>query len=315
MKKLQNSWLTSYIKTWRKKHRLNLFHAEKPYGFDQTIQIEDGIVHHGRQNKRLYVMKAPTANLPRFFDRVEQMAVNNRYEKIVAKMPAGLQAILVQRGYEAEASVPGFFNGHEDCIFMSRYLREARRNSKDKTLIEDVLAQAMKRQSDQEPLEDLAAGMICRQASEDDAQEMAILYRDVFASYPFPIHNSEYIVQTMKDNVIYHGIWQDDKLIALASSELDRKAQNAEMTDFAVAKESRGQNLSTILLQRMEHDLRENENILTLYTIARAVSYGMNCTFARNGYVFGGTLINNTQIAGKIESMNIWYKNADNKNI
>jgi hypothetical protein len=46
----------------------------------------------------------------------------------------------------------------------------------------------------------------------------------------------------------------------------------------------------------------------TLYTIARSHSAGMNITFAKKGYLFGGTLINNTDISGKIESMNVWYK-------
>ena len=48
--------------------------------------------------------------------------------------------------------------------------------------------------------------------------------------------------------------------------------------------------------------------ISTLYTIARACSHGMNITFARCGYTYGGMLVNNTQISGAIESMNVWYK-------
>ena len=47
---------------------------------------------------------------------------------------------------------------------------------------------------------------------------------------------------------------------------------------------------------------------LTGYTIARALSPGMNITFARAGYRFGGLLWNNTQICGRLEPMNIWYK-------
>ncbi|MFH1725408.1 MAG: putative beta-lysine N-acetyltransferase, partial [Elusimicrobiota bacterium] len=46
-------------------------------------------------------------------------------------------------------------------------------------------------------------------------------------------------------------------------------------------------------------------------TIARAVSFGMNIAFARVGYSFGGTLWNNTNISGNIESMNIWHKRLD----
>jgi beta-lysine N6-acetyltransferase len=44
------------------------------------------------------------------------------------------------------------------------------------------------------------------------------------------------------------------------------------------------------------------------YTIARAMSPGINFTFAGAGYRFGGTLVNNTQIGGRIESINVWYK-------
>jgi hypothetical protein len=34
----------------------------------------------------------------------------------------------------------------------------------------------------------------------------------------------------------------------------------------------------------------------------------MNITFAKAGYAYGGRLHNNTNIAGNIESMNVWYK-------
>jgi hypothetical protein len=36
----------------------------------------------------------------------------------------------------------------------------------------------------------------------------------------------------------------------------------------------------------------------------------MTITFTKYGYIFGSTLINNTQISGSSESMNLWYKNA-----
>jgi len=48
--------------------------------------------------------------------------------------------------------------------------------------------------------------------------------------------------------------------------------------------------------------------IKTAYTIARAASPGMNITFGRAGYAFSGRLKNNTQIAGDLESMNVWHK-------
>ena len=46
----------------------------------------------------------------------------------------------------------------------------------------------------------------------------------------------------------------------------------------------------------------------TWYTIARALSAGMNITFAKAGYRYAGTLVNNTDISGTIESMNVWWR-------
>ncbi|MDD4426034.1 MAG: hypothetical protein PHS40_08920 [Mariniphaga sp.] len=57
----------------------------------------------------------------------------------------------------------------------------------------------------------------------------------------------------------------------------------------------------------MEQEMRK-AGIINAYTIARLAEPGMNKTFMNAGYKFSGTLVNNTQIAGSIESMNIFYK-------
>lgn len=111
----------------------------------------------------------------------------------------------------------------------------------------------------------------------------------------------------MDENVIYHGIWKEDELVALSSAEIDAGGENVEMTDFATRPDFRSQGLATYLLDKMEEDVR-SRGIRTAYTIARAYSYGMNITFAKHGYCFAGTLTNNTQIFGQLESMNVWYK-------
>jgi putative beta-lysine N-acetyltransferase len=79
------------------------------------------------------------------------------------------------------------------------------------------------------------------------------------------------------------------------------------MTDFATLPAYRGRGLATRLLGLMGCQAIES-GVRVAYTIARAVSFGMNITFARHAYQYGGTLINNTQIAGSIESMNVWYR-------
>ncbi|MEZ4485256.1 MAG: hypothetical protein R2864_11960 [Syntrophotaleaceae bacterium] len=71
-----------------------------------------------------------------------------------------------------------------------------------------------------------------------DVEAMAQLYRQVFASYPFPIHSPSYLARTMDQNLVYYGIVADDRLIAVASTEHDFDGQNAEMTDFAARMNS-----------------------------------------------------------------------------
>ena len=111
----------------------------------------------------------------------------------------------------------------------------------------------------------------------------------------------------MEEDVQYFGAENDGELAALSSAEIDFKGGNAEMTDFATQFSHTGNNLSSLLLRAMEKEMKKQE-ITTLYTIARLNSIPMNKTFLQNDYQYSGTLIKNTNIAGKIESMNVFYK-------
>jgi putative beta-lysine N-acetyltransferase len=142
---------------------------------------------------------------------------------------------------------------------------------------------------------------------ENDAAALARLYKSVFKTYPFPIFDVDYIKKTMRDNVRYYGIFDKEKLIAASAAEMSKTEKNAEMTDFAVSPVYRAKNLALQLLQEMEKDIFQSD-IKTLYSIVRALSPAMNITFAKAGYYFAGTLKNNTNISGQIESMNVWYK-------
>jgi putative beta-lysine N-acetyltransferase len=93
----------------------------------------------------------------------------------------------------------------------------------------------------------------------------------------------------------------------LAASEKDPDNLAVEMTDFATLSGHRRQGLASCLLKAMENEMIQ-QGLKTAYSIARSLSPAMNITFVKNGYKYGGTLGNNTNIAGRIESMNIWYK-------
>jgi putative beta-lysine N-acetyltransferase len=190
---------------------------------------------------------------------------------------------------------------------MSKYLKRKRRKL---TPEEEAEVQKIIRltKSKEKSAPRAPEGFTFRMLTEDDAEPLAELYKVVFKTYPFPIFDPNYIKQTMKENIIYFGTLDaDGNLVAASSAETDPEGLNVEMTDFATNPEYRGHSLALSLLYHMEREMKQR-GFHVAYTIARAHSPGMNITFAKAGYQYGGTLIHNTHIAGDLETMNVWYK-------
>jgi putative beta-lysine N-acetyltransferase len=91
---------------------------------------------------------------------------------------------------------------------------------------------------------------------------------------------------------------------------MDGDIFSAEMMDFATLPDWRRQGLACRLLSQMEREMKRF-GMLTAYTIARVLSPGVNITFAKMGYNYAGTLKNNCNISGCIESMNVPYKTLE----
>jgi len=241
-------------------------------------------------------------NLPK---KLISMAEKNKYSKIFAKLPQIKAGRFIGAGYQLEASVPALCNS-DTGVFLAYYLDDTRIDEDKADLYVKNIVLTFDADKKQTPVLDSKRFLI-RSCVPGDVERMVEIYKKVFASYPFPIHEDEYILKTMKGDIDYFCVETDGEIVALSSAEKDNSDSNAEMTDFATLPEWRGNSLSVHLLQRMEEQVK-TEGINTAYTIARAASPGMNITFARTGYSFGGRLINNTNISGTIESMNVWYK-------
>ena len=110
----------------------------------------------------------------------------------------------------------------------------------------------------------------------------------------------------MKEGVFYFCIRIEGRIVAIAAAEIDLVNKNAEMTDFATLPKWRGMGFAGMLLGYMDTKARKL-GIKTAYTIARAVSHGMNSVFKNRGYNYSGLLENNSQICGSIQSMTVWY--------
>jgi putative beta-lysine N-acetyltransferase len=273
---------------------------------DKIETIGHSVIHHGIENNRLYLMKFNDLDSTTIINQLYKIAEENNYSKIIAKIPKKSRRLFIENGYKKEAYITKYYNGIEDCLFMCKYMEDTREFlSKDRELQEVVMCAISKPASLKVPT--LPSHLQIEILTEEDSYNIVNLYKKVFETYPFPIFEEEYILQTMKDNLIYFGIYKEDELIAISSCETDKEYLNCEMTDFAVLPEYRGNSYSIILLNEMEKKMKDL-NFRVLYTIARAGSYGMNITFSKLGYKYGGLLKNNTNISGDIESMNVWYK-------
>lgn len=274
---------------------------------DHITRIGSSLIQHGPCNDRVYLMKLAPEEAETVIPAIDALAEEHNYSKLFAKVPDADKDRFCEAGYRIEAHIPQMYGGREDGWFLARYPDPDRADAgMDVVAIRDVLKAAQDTAPDATTCT-IPDGYRIAEATSNDAPALAALYREVFASYPFPIHDPAYLREAMADNVRYFLITSGGRIVSAASAEIDPFGQNAEMTDFATHPDVRGKGLCPVLLQHMEDEMRRT-GICTVYTIARAAFYPITITFARAGYQFGGTLINNTQICGHFESMNVWYR-------
>jgi len=273
---------------------------------DTIEKISDCTVQHGAHNDRVYLIKLAEGCASEMISHVEQLAQKNNYSKIFAKVPEWALAEFQKSGYMIEAVVPRFYDGAQDGFFIAKYLDALRWEEQHPDTVSDVLATA-KEKAEQSCDVTLDTDCTMDVVGENDVLDVCSVYKQVFESYPFPIHDPNYIIKTMKESSVYFCIRKDGEIISVASSEMDAAGKNVEMTDFATMRDYRGSGFASLLLGKMEQEMALR-GMKTAYTIARSLSYGMNITFAKQGYQYAGTLTNNTNICGHMESMNVWYK-------
>ncbi len=271
---------------------------------DEIIHRGKSIIQHGPANDRVYLMKLDSEDLPAIAYEIYEIGRQNGYTKLFAKVQAQDVPHFAALGFIDEARVPFMHKGESAGYFISKYLDQNRAIPKDIERISAVL-NLTDQKSGTQPIQSSNHEILRLRLG--NADELAALYGEVFKTYPFPVDDPAFIRKSMLSNTIYFGILSKDRLVAAASMEIDTEWQCAEMTDFATLPEYQGKGAAGQLLLVMEQAAK-NLALNTLYTIARAESFGMNIVFGRAGYAFGGTLHNNTQIAGKLESMNVWHK-------
>lgn len=273
--------------------------------YDLIEATEDSILQHGSVNDRVYIMKI-LKNPRDVIEKAKKLAFDNKYSKIFAKADNQSLAEFLLQDFVIEAVVPGGISGKRDLFFVSKYMTSERksmfseRNYGDLQRITTLLGENSQGDLSKSEFD-------VRILDKTDIELMIPLFREVFETYPFPIFDPKFLAESMDEGTIYFGAFYNNQLAGISSAETVVEYRIAEMTDFAVSPKFRKKGIASILLREMENYLC-TKDFLNLYTICRSVSPGINKLFLNANYKYSGTLFNNTQISGSLESMNVLYK-------
>ncbi|WP_449536594.1 putative beta-lysine N-acetyltransferase [Ferdinandcohnia sp. Marseille-Q9671] len=253
-------------------------------------------------NRRLRVLEY-RGDLLTLLDDMYELAQDHSFEKIICMARREDLFDFMAKGFMIEAVVQRYFNG-SDAYFLTKYLTNVRRNS-EKWMEEENIINAILSGSKENLTTDTK--FLIRKATQEDATELASLYSTVFQIYPTPLNNPTYIQQAMKETTIFYVVEDNGVIVSAASADVNSTFHNAELTDCATLDAYRKHGLMKRLLTQLEKELVKN-GIYCAYSIARALSYGMNKSFYQLGYSYTGRLTNNCYIFDKIEDMNVWVK-------
>ncbi|GED66303.1 putative beta-lysine N-acetyltransferase [Brevibacillus reuszeri] len=258
-----------------------------------------------RPNRRVKLHQYDRTQVADWDKRLHELAIESDATKLIVygrkeDIPAWLSV-----GYTLEGTIDGFFQG-QTAQMLTRYLTEERATSTAPELAEEILSLSLAKAGQTEG-KALPEGYSLRKATDADAEELSRLYALVFATYPTPMNDPQYIRKTMKEGTIYYVVEYDGTIACAASAEVTERMGSAEMTDCATHPNHAGKGLLQPLFMELERRMEE-AGIYYLYTLTRAQSAGMNVTASKMGYEYRGRLINNCTIFSGYEDMNIWVK-------
>jgi len=267
-------------------------------GFEATLFLDI-------YNQRIKIVDYKVEDFQNFILKVRWIAEANQFDKIICMAREGDWQQFLRFGYVLEAVLKYYHEG-QDAFVVSKFRSQERLNSgslmEEILLIEKVMAKPRTG-----PLKPLPSGLGVRMARKEDIGQLIDLYKGVFESYPSPLIHQSYLETIFQKDSLFAVCVEGERIVAAASAELYPTHLAAELTDCATLPEKRGQGLMSHILGFLEGKLLERK-YRCAYTMARSRSFGMNMVFYQLGYEFMGRLVNNCDIFGAYEDMNIWVR-------
>ncbi|SFL75370.1 putative beta-lysine N-acetyltransferase [Gracilibacillus orientalis] len=267
--------------------------------FGQHITVEP-------TSKRIKVYQLPTENnMDTFMNRLEKLARETNCDKLIFYISPNQQEVMKSYDADYEGMIQGFFYG-ETALIYAIFLNSDRKQSEDSEAEKQVM-QNIKERMKEGLTFDLAEGYSMRWAEKKDAPQMALLYKTVFKSYPTPMNDPEFIKEMMQNQVYFSIIEKEGSVVSACSADVLSEYQAAELSDCATYPNHRGKQLLSYQVSRLIPRIKQM-GINVLFSYSRSVSVGMNLVNVKHGFQYGGKMIRNSNIAGSMENMNIWYK-------
>jgi beta-lysine N6-acetyltransferase len=281
------------------------------YGIEHSISGDDfrATLFLDQYNQRIKVMDYEASDLEQLILKVRYLAEANGFDKIICMARRRDWQTFLRYGYVLEAVLKYYHDG-EDAFVVSKFRSQERLTSPN--LMEEILMieKVMDRRWDSD-VRPLPAGYEIRLARRDDIPELLELYTGIFETYPSPLIHASYLETVFQTETLFAVCTREGEIVSAASAEMHPQVHAAELTDCATKRTARGLGLMSHILSLLEREIAD-KGYVCAYTMARSRSYGMNNVFYRLGYEFMGRLINNCDIYGDYEDMNIWVRDLRN---
>ncbi len=259
-----------------------------------------------KPNRRVIFYQYEEDNLVNQLESIESLEKLHNIEKVSVYGTEGEINLLEEMDLTLEGKIDGFFNG-EDAYIYSQFINPKRSISPFREKQEQIIQSAQNKYEGEVEF-NLPYQFQLRNAEKQDVMEMAQVYGQVFQTYPTPMNEPGYIKKVMEQETLFSLVTHDDQIVSIASADINSKYNNAEITDCATLPEYRGKGLLSYIINHLERRL-EKKHVPNLFSLTRAKSAGMNHVIAKHEYEYRGTLVQNCNISGSFEDMNIWVKN------
>ncbi|MBU7008472.1 putative beta-lysine N-acetyltransferase [Phosphitispora fastidiosa] len=261
------------------------------------------------RSRRIRVVDYQARDIGALANYIEILGSKSQAGKIIVYSHKNDWQKFLSLGYRLEGVMNTYFRG-DPVYLMSRFLC-ADRSGSEHLVNEDLILKRIlqrKRSCVGADKSSNCKNYSIRILKDDDINTVMDIFRDVFVTYPSPVEERRYFKElTGREGNIMLIAEYKSEIAGIISADIDNRHLSAELTDCVTLPEHRGRGVMAMLIDHMEQKLAQRK-LICLYSLARAGIPPINAVMYKKGYTYGGRLINNCDIGGRYENMNIWEK-------